>query len=240
TVHRGLSRFSRFTAKMGLSPSAVKGTGTYFRPFKGENMCLSPVRERLRAERIMKRKIVFAAILLAIAAMYVAIVQFWPYSEKNYRGDGVISDSGFWSYPRYHIRFSEVSLTAPSQHCFKSAGLPPALLTLTLNLVYKGNNNNPSELATYDELNKLATCVSVTIIDENGDIAYAASGPLRDWVLSWMSAACIGAYWHPDLRDMKLGSKKTYVLKIAVTEIGEDSAAIAVVPIIEGGGNELP
>ncbi|MBN1395461.1 MAG: hypothetical protein JW959_10595, partial [Pirellulales bacterium] len=27
TVHRGLSRFSRFTAKMGLSPSAVKGTG---------------------------------------------------------------------------------------------------------------------------------------------------------------------------------------------------------------------
>ncbi|MBN1395204.1 MAG: hypothetical protein JW959_09285, partial [Pirellulales bacterium] len=27
TVHRGLSQFSRFTAKMGLSPSAVKGTG---------------------------------------------------------------------------------------------------------------------------------------------------------------------------------------------------------------------
>ncbi|MBN1394517.1 MAG: hypothetical protein JW959_05805, partial [Pirellulales bacterium] len=27
-VHRGLSRFSRFTAKMGLSPSVVKGTGT--------------------------------------------------------------------------------------------------------------------------------------------------------------------------------------------------------------------
>lgn len=54
------------------------------------------------------------------------------YNEKSLKGDAVISDTGFWTYPRYHIEFPAVSLDREGRAVFKVSGLPREELTLLL------------------------------------------------------------------------------------------------------------
>ncbi len=170
-----------------------------------------------------------AIAILSMIAVVAAIVVFRPYSADEFRGDGLATDTGFWSYPRYHVRFPEMSLAAPGQRCFACAGLPPVPLTLTLKLVGTGN---------YGALSNGATCVSVTLVDSGGNTVCTASGPLRNWILQWVPANRTGAFWHPALRDFRVNPRQAYTLKIAVTEVTADSGPITIVPTLEGGGNE--
>ena len=74
--------------------------------------------------------------MIAVAAIVLSVA--WlvlPYNVSRYRGDGVITDGGFWSYPRYRIRLPQVELTAAQTRLYKLKGLPPVPLTLKLEVI---------------------------------------------------------------------------------------------------------
>ena len=65
--------------------------------------------------------------MIAVAAIVLSVA--WlvlPYRVSRYRGDGAITDGGFWSYPRYRIRLPQAELTANRTRLYKLKGLPPS------------------------------------------------------------------------------------------------------------------
>jgi hypothetical protein len=181
----------------------------------------------------MSRPRVFAltlAVLLCVGAIAV-VIWLWPYSAANYQGDGTIADTGFWSYPRYHIRFPQVSLASPGEHQFTCRGLPPESLTLELRLVETGQ---------YEQLRKLKTRVEFTLTDDAGKTICEAAGPLSAWVLAWMPAHDTGYFWQPACRDFNVSRRKRYQLTLVAKDVDPQSPPVLVEPMLTGGGNELP
>jgi hypothetical protein len=172
-------------------------------------------------------------VVLAIAVLAAITLALWflPYSTRSYQGDGTITDTGFWSYPRYHVRFPAVSLAEPGEHTFTCRGLPPVPLTATLQLVGQGQ---------YELLGGLKTRVHLKVSDDAGATVCEAMGPLNAWKLMWIPYDNTGAYWHPTCTDVVLRSGRTYRLTLTVTDIDGRSSPLLVEPMLEGGGNELP
>ncbi len=89
-----------------------------------------------------------------------------------------------------------------------------------------------------DLLRGTRTAVSVKITDVQGREVCFASGPLKDWLLT--QASQYVAYWHPNCRDVRFHAGTSYAMTLTVGEASPDSAPLVIVPMMEGGGNELP
>jgi hypothetical protein len=181
----------------------------------------------------MKRSAVAIVVGVLVLGVVATALWLWPYSVREFRGDGQITDTGFWSYPRYQVRFPPVELSQAGQHTFTCRGLPPAPLTLLLATAGKDE-------AAYDSLSRIGTVVTVRIDDDTGQTVYSASGPLKAWVLMWGYPGNAGGYWHENCRDMRLRRGRTYQLGVGVTAVDPAAPAVVVQPTLEGGGNELP
>jgi hypothetical protein len=172
-----------------------------------------------------------------IAAVAVAVLCLaWlslTYKPSHYRGDGTITDGGFWSYPRYRIRLPPMPVQVEEVHRYRLRGVPPVPLTFRLEVV----GQRPLDEKDLDPLASVGTCVSVTVADEHGRPVASASGPLRDWELSRSSG--YAAFWHPELRQTRLRERAAYIL--TVTASGEDPGPpLVLTPTLEGGGIEFP
>lgn len=181
----------------------------------------------MRVPRFRRRTLIL--IVVAAAIVYSVAWLVLPYRLSGYRGDGSITDSGFWSYPRYRIRLPKTELKAPRSVVYKLGGLPPAPFTLRLEIV------DPKDPSVLRGLNVV---VSVRIADNHDRTVGSASGPLKDWVLSEGSGYV--AYWHRDCRDVGFHKGMSYTMTITVSEENSDPRVIMVIPTLEGGGNELP
>src|SRR5438093_13664630 len=95
-----------------------------------------------------KRSILIGCALLLLGAGFV---HWCCYSPWECRGDGTIRDSGFWTYPRYHIEFADISLNSPGQWTWKMKGVSPVPLTLHLQMVNNGQQQTLSKLTTLVE-----------------------------------------------------------------------------------------
>jgi len=164
-------------------------------------------------------------------AIGLAVLLCSSYSPSQFRGDGEIRDTGFWSYPRYHIRFPEVRLDQPGEYEFSCSGLPPVPLTFELSL---------SGDYAYEDLAKLATNVTFHMTDDRGSELCRGSGPLSHWVLRWGGVEDIGGFWHLDCRDAAALGQTTYTVGLTVKDVDAASPALSARPILKGGGNENP
>jgi hypothetical protein len=182
----------------------------------------------MRLPRLTTRwsMITVAAIILSVTWLVL------PYKAIRYRGDGAITDRGFWSYPRYRIQLPQVELTANRTRLFKLTGLPPVPLTLELEVI----DRRLVDPKDYDLLRRMSTTVSVKIADVHGRTVCSASGPLKDWVLTqgFQSAG----YWHPNCREVRFHEDMSYTMTVAVGGESSDSPLV-IVPTMQGGGNEL-
>lgn len=181
-----------------------------------------------------RKKFVVTAVIGAFALL---ILCAWknPLAWWRYHGDGKLSDSGFFSYPRYQIAFPDVPLDRPNERQFRVSGLP--INRMQLLLVPKGKQLPEWKDARSHELEDLT--IEAILQDDNGSVACHWTGhpatlgqyddswnlPSRD--TSTLESDC--GYTLVDLHD-------TYTLVIRVVVAGTDYHDTSVMPILRGGG----
>src|SRR5207249_11593555 len=119
-----------------------------------------------------------AGIFCALLVLGIGLVAFSCFSRRSFRSDGTMSDRP-WSYPRYRVECSEISLNSPGQWTWNMEGLPAVPLTLKLEMVNKGD---------YEALGKCRTYAECVLTEQNGKEIGAVRGPLLSWTLAWVPA----------------------------------------------------
>src|SRR3954463_11071676 len=117
--------------------------------------------------RLTVRRVIAVVAVAVVTLAWLAL----PYRASCYRGDGAITDGGFWSYPRYRIRLPPIYLKADRVHLYRLRGTPPVPLTLMLEVA----GPRPLEEKDLDALSSVGTEVSVTITDDHGKAVASAS-----------------------------------------------------------------
>jgi hypothetical protein len=181
-------------------------------------------------------------VLLAFAALVFVIAGcLWAfgYHTFEFKGGIGISDNGFFSYPRYRAQLGELPLWKNGEYSFTVRGLPPGPLDLALRV-------RDATHADRTELTSLPTSVSVSIADNDGKQICVASGNLSDardrdhpgWVLASSDASA--SFWQPSCQQIPISRFKTYSVKVVLSGADDQSTHKIVMPVLQGGGNELP
>ena len=118
-------------------------------------------------------------------------------------------------------------------------GLPPGPLDLTLQV-------RNATYADREELMSLPTSVSVSITESNGRQICTASGSLSNarsgdrsgWVLASSDASA--SFWQSRCLELPISRFRTYTVKVGISGANERSFHKMLVPVLDGGGNELP
>jgi len=173
--------------------------------------------------------IVLAAILLIGFALWASSYHAW-----EFKGGLSISDSGFFSNPRYYAQIGRLPMWKAGEYQFSVRGLPPGPLELALPVLEATD-------ADRAELSSLSTIVSVTITDSSGNQTCTAKGRLSvstddPWILAPHSTY----FWHPRCTHIQTSRFRTYIVKVAVSDVDARSPSWTLMPVLRGGGNELP
>lgn len=179
--------------------------------------------------------------LIAVTVPLVLLLGIWVFGYHlfEFRGGMGIHDSGFLSYPRYHAELGRVALWKPSENTFTVRGLPPNQLDLVLQVLDATQQDVP-------ELSDLSTVISISIVDSSGKELCTASGSLSDakkrgvggWVLT--SSSTTAAFWHPRCQQLPISRFKTYTVRVRISDVDARSTQRTIIPVLQGGGNELP
>lgn len=174
---------------------------------------------------------------LVAATMKDYISNLLPYSASSFSGDGTIRDSGFWAYPRYEILFAESPLNSAGKYAYSVRGLP-SQLTFCLRVSWHADGTSVSaKEATLRELTSSAN-VKIRIADDSGNVVCEQSSRLSDWELS--ISAGRAEYWHPECRDLSFRRGCLYTIAIQIDCDDTTVEKVMALPILYGGGNELP
>jgi hypothetical protein len=183
-----------------------------------------------------KRVLIMTSILIAVL---VAMVWAFTYHTSEFGGGIGIRDTGFFSYPRYHAQVGDLPLWKNGEYLFTVHGLPPGPLDLALHV----RDANSADRA---QLTSLPIRASVSIADSDGKKICTASGSLSDaerrglnsWVLT--SSDISASFWHPSCQHLPISGHKTYMVKVTLSGADDRSPHKTLVPVLQGGGNELP
>jgi hypothetical protein len=181
------------------------------------------------------------ALILIPTMIVLFVVTVWAcgYHTSEFKGGIGVRDSGLFSYPRYHAELGKLPLWRDGEYQFRVKGLPPDPLDLTVQVLD----------ATYDnatELTSLSTSMSISISDASGHPLCTVDGKLSDaarrglnsWVLA--SSPTHAAFWHPRCQQLPISRSKTYTVKVALSGTDDRSPHKTLMPVLQGGGNELP
>ncbi len=177
------------------------------------------------------RNAVMAA-CFAAACIFIAVAAIGPHTMTTSRGDATFEDHGFWSYPRYFLRFPEIAISTDHTYRFLVKGIPAVPTTFSFTLA-RGADFDSEQLQS-----EAAPYIGVSIDDADGNRIYTFSGVVKDWVWAAGGGSC--RLWHQNLRHMRLQSETEYILVIEVRNQIEHEEQLWVAPNISGGGNELP
>jgi hypothetical protein len=171
-----------------------------------------------------------------LLCLILAIWWFWSYRISDYHGDGHIRDSGVWTYPRYNVELGQIPLFENGVHQFRLAGLPSEEMTLKLIVVGKTEKDTA-------ELTGLNTNIEATLKDDQGRVACKAAGSpseLHDnaWILT--SSDDRAAFYNRRCVDVEVRRQRSYTLELTLTHVDSSSPKAFLVPVISGGGIELP
>ena len=154
----------------------------------------------------------------------------------GFSGDGVLTDFGPLSYPRYRIAFDTVPLTTRTNRVIAAKGVPSTTMTLGFELV--GGATNAISNARLEELREQNAELTVKIETGKGELVAQADAPLKAWELAHSSSRDL--LWHPKLRDLRFNRASVYRIAIQLLKTKAGTEPLLVRPVIEGGGNELP
>jgi hypothetical protein len=159
------------------------------------------------------------------------LVGWYAYSGGAFSGDGELTDTGFWSHPRYHLTLPGVRVDADKTCEFSFRGLPVTHFLFGLAL---------EDVANSGALDTIAARISVNVElrDDRGEVLCAARARLNEWTRSWSQTRVL--YWHEQCRDFVTRPDRRYRLVLKVEGVGGSSSAIRLIPVLEGGGNETP
>jgi hypothetical protein len=153
------------------------------------------------------------------------------YRTSNFRG-GTMTDTGTFSHPRYHARLQAIPLDRTAQYQFPVSGLPSEKMTMLLHV--EGGNESLRK-----SLESVSTQVTVSLVTAEGKPVCSAQGPLGpSWTL--MSSVFEAAFWQRGCTGVQIQGGAHYVLNIGVATPDAHSAQLRLVPVLEGGGIELP
>jgi hypothetical protein len=193
------------------------------------------------------------AIFLGFFLLFLIAFLALRYDPSQLKGDARIVDNGFWSYPRYEIRFPKLSLRSVGTQTYECKGLPPEELTFMLEMpdrerkweevreFLRSNPNSkysqPPDNQKYETLSRNRTVIEFTFIGNDKTIV-SVTAPLQEWVLSWEPASNTGGFWRKEVRDLKFNPRVTYKLVFVIKETDPDGSLDEVVPYLKGGGME--
>lgn len=180
---------------------------------------------------------------LAVLAFVVLVVGIWwlfSYHKREFKGGVSISDSGFFTYPRYHVKLGTIPLSEPGEYTFNISGLPPAPLSLQL-YVLGNSDDNRTDLA------QLRSLLEISITDTSGRSLCSASGRLSaaasrsqaSWVLKGGNSVA-PAFWQSACLDIPIHRHRSYRIVVRLKDVDPHSPRILLEPTLEGGGIELP
>lgn len=173
-----------------------------------------------------------------------------PYTKSSFKGPATVTNTGMFSYPRYHFLFSpKLPLRLKGDQTYQFRGVPTDEMTLSFAVV-------PFDVSQVDLLKSLTTMLSVEIRDESGNLVCSASGRLSEslhgtsvqdahgrwtdshWILEY--SATDGNFWSAACTDIKMDHRRSYLLTVKLDQIDPRTPDRMLMPKIEGGGNELP
>ena len=169
--------------------------------------------------------------------MALAVWLLASYRISKFHGDGIISDAGFWSYPRYHVALAPIPFFETGTYKFSLAGLPPEKMTLSLDVPGKSEKDRT-------KLAKLKNKIDASVVDDQGHVVCKASGFISDgitesgWIITSTNSSA--AIYQRACVDMPIHKHRSYILTLSLSDVDSDSNAIYLKPYISGGGNELP
>jgi len=186
-----------------------------------------------------KRIFVGAIVLASVVGALCSAVRF---RVGQFQGDGTISDSGVFTYPRYHIRLHAIPLSQVGEYSSVVSGLPSSPMHLRLECARLLQSQK-------DVLDGLSTRVKAQIVEDpdksskvlctvDGRPVDATSGHPNGWILSVSNSSA--SYWNRGCLDLPISHSHAYSIRVSIEEVDRRSPDIQVIPILEGGGIELP
>lgn len=189
-------------------------------------------------------------LLASLLALQMVAVACLPYAKGSFKGPATVTDTGTFSYPRYHFLFSpKLPLRLKGDQEYQFRGVPTDEMTLSFAVV-------PFDASQVDLLKWLTTVLSVEMRDESGTVICSASGRLSEslhgtsvqdahgkwtdnhWILEY--SATYGNFWNAACTDIKMDHRRSYVVRVKLDQIDPRTPDKVLAPKIEGGGNELP
>jgi hypothetical protein len=189
-------------------------------------------------------------LLAPLLALQIVAVACLPYAKRSFKGPATVTDTGVFSYYRYHFLFyPKLLLRQEGDQTYQFRGVPTDEMTLSFAVI-------PFDSSQVDLLKSLTTVLSAEMRDERGNLICSASGPLSEslrgtsvkdehgrwtdshWVLG--HSATDGNFWNAACTDIKMDHRRSYVLTVKLDQIDPRTPDQVLVPKIEGGGNELP
>ncbi len=156
--------------------------------------------------------------------------------RKQFSGDGVVVDSGFWSYPRYSIAFDPLDPTNGADRTYKFTGTPGAKMTFGFVVVSDSGRADAKTLFRSSETDWMSLDVKIT--KEGGATVASTKAALKDWQFSESPQRIM--LWHDKLRDVNFDRRSVYRINIDVSGVAAATNALRLRPVLEGGGNETP
>jgi hypothetical protein len=189
-------------------------------------------------------------LLTSLLALQIVAVACLPYSKRSFKGPATVTDTGVFSYYRYHFLFRpKLSLRQEGEQTYRFRGVPSDEMTVSFAV-------DPFDSSQVDLLKSLTTVLSAEMRDENGNLICSASGHLSEslggtsikdehgrwtdshWILS--HSATDGKFWNASCTDIKMNHRRSYILTVRLDRIDPRTPDQMLVPKIEGGGDELP
>jgi hypothetical protein len=191
-----------------------------------------------------RRHLPLLSCLLVLQIVAVACV---PYFKRSFKGPATVTDTGVFSYYRYHFLFDpKLPLRQTGDQTYSFRGVPTDEMTLS----FAVEPFNPSQM---EILKSLTTVLSAELHDDAGNLVCSSSGPLSEalhgesvkdehgqWTVSHWGLAGEGYFWNGACTDIKLHHRRSYVLRVKLDQIDPRTPDQMLVPKLEGGGNELP
>lgn len=175
----------------------------------------------------------------AALALMVILWANLRYHTSEFKGGVNMRDSGSWIAPRYRAELRPVSLNNSGAQEYELSGLPSS--TFSLNLLMDSPDDQARRAVA-----RLHARLSVDLTDDGGNKLCSADGIIAGaedmWNSTWILARSASwAYlWSPQCLDMPISRRKGYRLTISVADVDPNSPKVDLIPILRGGGNELP
>lgn len=176
--------------------------------------------------------------LVVLAILPIAWTRF-RYHTSEFKGGERIQNNGWWLFPSYRAQLRPLSLDSPGEQQYTFSGLPSQSFSLTF-FVVSAEEGSKKSIVT------LHTHLSVALTDDVGNSLCSADGTIAGsrtmsdstWIMA--RSANSAYFWTPQCTEMPISRWKQYHLKVRVDSVDPESPKIDLIPILRGGGNELP